>query len=329
MKIVLVHLNTKIPRYARNNLTRIRKSFPENEVFLISNKKQPEIRGVSLKLYEESLESKTLMENLSHPREFRDNFWHSSIARFVYLYQFQSEINEPVLHIESDVIISSDFPIHKFHNISGLAFPILSKFRGVASIFYSGNRESLSLFVKFIVKEAKENHEVTDMTALRKYYDLHPNFVEVLPAGPINAQSYESEIVEDIYPRLIAGIKYYRGVFDGSDIGMYLFGTDPRNKLGRTLLRNEIDSTYTKMSEMKFRYNNKRDFLDVESNGQWIPVFNLHMTCKDVSLFSTRQMEKAFYRYLEFSTPTEIFIPKIYIRMGFKKLVRIISALNK
>lgn len=324
MEIVLVHLNTKIPVYLKRNLVRLSKTFPDHVVVLISNMVQPNIPNVEFKLFIEPEASKEINLNLSHPKEFRSNFWHSSIARFTYLKKYQQEIQKPVLHVESDVILSKDFPIDSFTKIEGLAYPILSKFRGVASIFYSSGSEHLDSFVEYLVNEARIDHEITDMTALRKYYDLDPRRITVLPAGPANVSCYENEILQDVFSQMKSGLDEFCGVFDGSDIGMYLFGTDPRNLVGKTILRQEIASTYTLMSQMKFRFNPSREFLDVESNGKWLPVYNIHMTCKDIELFSMENIEKPFAKYLRYEDFTIKYLPVVFVRMAFAKIKRTI-----
>ena len=296
--IVLVHLNTRIPSYVKRNLTRLRDHFPSHQVVLISNINQSKIANVQFMLYAEPDESIDIKTNLSHPKNFRANFWHSSIARFAYLLTYQREKDYPILHVESDVILAKDFPFDLVSNNKHLAYPILSKYRGVASIFFSENAESLSHFVGFVVEEARADHEITDMTALRKYYDLHNERVNLLPAGPGSRAVYEPEIQLELLTQLVTELNRYSGVFDGSDIGMYLFGTDPRNKLGRTILRQEVASTYTRMSEMKFRFNSDRNFLDVESEEKWIPIYNLHMTCKNINLFTSKRMDRIFLKYL-------------------------------
>lgn len=324
MEIVLIHLNTKIPKYLERNLTRIRDSFPLHEIVLVSNRTQPKIEGIELKVYDESTESRELNSLLSHPKDFRDNFWHASIARFTYLLSYQIEVDKPVLHVESDVILAPDFPMNLINQGSKIAYPVLSKQRGVASIFFSPDQKSLKKLVEFIVSSASLNAELTDMLVLREYFDKFPLEIEVLPAGPASEIVYEPEIKLDIYSNLEEGITKFKGVFDGCDIGMYLFGTDPRNRLGITLIRDEIATTYTRMSKMRFRYNKTRNFLDVESQGEWIPIYNLHMTSKDLKLFSTNRPEKSLARYLKYEKFTKLFVPRVFTRMALAKIVRVI-----
>lgn len=323
--MVLIHLNTRVPRYLRMNISRLQHIFPTHEIVLISNIRQPKLNNVVFRLLDEPLDSQLIKNNISHPKEFRANFWHSSIARFAYLRDYQNEIDEPLMHIESDVILAYDFPVEELLKNKSLAYPILSKFRGVASIFFSDSKESLVHFSEFLTSESLLNSQLTDMTALRKYFDLYPERVEILPAGPGMNTVYEPEILSDVYEKIIIGLRKYSGIIDGSDIGMYLFGTDPRNRLGKTFLRNEISTTYTLMSEMEFRYNPERDFLDAKSNDQWLPVYNLHMTCKDAKLFSNRNLGEPFSKYLRYSSPTEVFLPKVYLRMAINKIVRILQ----
>lgn len=327
--IVLVHLNTKLPKYVKRNLIKLQSNFPDHNVVLISNMTQPRITNVGFVLFEESEESRAIDVRLSHPKIFRNNFWHASITRFTYLLSYQRVIKKPILHVESDVILSKDFPLEIIAENSNLSFPVLSRFRGVASVFYSNNADSLSEFIKFLVAESDLDSQITDMTALRKYYDRFPNRVEILPAGPANEFTYEREIKDDIYSQLIQGLDKYAGVFDGSDIGMFLFGTDPRNALGYSMLRKEIDSTYTRMSKMEFRYNQSREFMDVMSNGQWLPVFNIHMTCKNAKFFLNRPLDKEFKRYLENKSIREVFMLRVYLRMGLAKIFRIIRHFYK
>ena len=319
-----MHLNTKIPKYLKRNLVKLSQDFPEHQVVLVSNLKQKKIPNVLFKQYSEPIQSIEINANLSHPKNFRANFWHSSIARFAYLLKHQTETGIPFLHVESDVILAKDFPIEKVAKNNDLAYPILSKYRGVASVFFSRSAEVLSHYVNFIVTEVRKDHEITDMTALRKYYDLYPERVSVLPAGPALISAYEPEIQKDLFTTIESEIKRYEGVFDGSDIGMYLFGTDPRNKLGHSILREEIATTYTRMSEMQFVYNAARDFIDVKNSLEWIPVYNLHMTCKDIRLFSTNEMQDTFLKYLSHKNRTEIFISKVYLKMALAKFLRVI-----
>jgi hypothetical protein len=327
--IVLVHLNTKLPRYVKRNLVKLKDNFPNHNIVLISNTTQPRIKNIGFVVFEESEESRAIDLRLSHPKNFRNNFWHASIARFTYLLSYQQEIGKPILHVESDVILSKDFPMEIIAENSNLSFPVLSRFRGVASVFYSNSAESLSEFINFLVSESDFDSQITDMTALRRFYDRFPKRVEILPAGPSNKSAYEKEIENDIYSQLIQGLDKYGGVFDGSDIGMFLFGTDPRNALGYSMLRKEIDSTYTRMSDMEFRYNKSREFVDVMSNGQWIPVFNIHMTCKNSKFFLKRPAERDFKSHIENQKFREVFMLRIYLRMGLAKIFRIIRHFYK
>lgn len=329
MDIVLVHLNTKLPKYAKRNLVTLKGNFPDHNVVLISNTTQPRIKNIGFFHYEESEESRVIDTKLSHPKNFRNNFWHASIARFTYLLSYQKEIRRPILHVESDVILSKDFPIDIIAKNSNLSFPVLSRYRGVASIFYSNSADSLAEFVNFLVSESDFDSQITDMIALRRYFDRFAKRVEILPAGPSDKSAYEKEIENDIYSQLIQGLDKYGGVFDGSDIGMFLFGTDPRNALGYSMLRKEIDSTYTRMTDMEFRYNKSREFVDVMSNGQWIPVFNIHMTCKNSKFFLKRPAERDFKSHIENQKFREVFMLRIYLRMGIAKIFRIIRHFYK
>lgn len=327
MDVVFVHLNTPLPSYLNNNLDRMQKLFPKENIVLISNIVQRIIPGITFYKLQESLQSEDLRKTLSHPAEFRNNFWHSSIARFAYLLTYQKESNNRIIHFESDVLVSKDFPLSKFKRMSTnkIAFPILAPKRGVASVFYSGSAKSLDRFVSFAVCNARENTGTTDMLTLRDFYDQFPKLVTILPAGPPNIELYCDQIVQDIYPKIRAGFKTFQGVFDGTDIGFYLFGTNPWNRLGVSLLHQELEETYTIMSKFKFKYNSRRDFVDIISENKIVPVYNLHITSKQKSLFKFKDLDLQTYKHLNVRSETKRIYLSVFFTMLFNKFGKLFA----
>jgi len=327
MDIVFVHLNTSLPSYLNNNLVRTQKIFPDENIVLISNIAQKSIPGITHFKFDEPPESKQLKNILVHPNDFRNNFWHISIARFAYLLTYQKLFNKKILHFESDVLISSDFPLSKFKKISfeKIAFPVLARKRGVASVFYSGGPKILNTFVNFAISNAAKNPSTTDMLTLRDFYDHYPTCVDLLPAGPDEIQLYDKEIIEDVFPNIKDGLEEFKGVFDGTDIGFYLFGTNPYNRRGISFIRQEIADTYTIMSKFRFEYNVSRNFIDLLCANRKIPIYNLHITSKRQSIFASKSLEKEIKKYLNIKKEKKSIIFSVFLNMLIKKLVLIVT----
>jgi hypothetical protein len=96
------------------NLRRTRRLFPARKIILISNQKQLLPKGVSIFLYNPGATWNQIEVSLAHPKDYRNNFWMTSMARFLALVEYQEVVGKEMIHIESDVILSRDFPFEKF-----------------------------------------------------------------------------------------------------------------------------------------------------------------------------------------------------------------------
>jgi len=326
MEIVFVHLNSKIPKFMRNNILRTKSIAESKTVTLISNIPQRELPGIKFELIQESRESAELEFLLTHPKDFRGNFWHTSIARFAFLSHYQSSINEPIIHFESDVIIAKDFPFSEITRVcvDKIAYPILASRRGVGSAVYSPNSQRLKEMVEHFIVVATRDTETTDMLALRDFYNRYPEKTYVLPGGPDQLNAYHKEISEDLFPRLEKGIHDLRGVFDGTDIGFYFFGTNPNNTRGFSYFRKEIPETYTKMSNWEIVYNKERDFPDLVFEGSVYSIYNLHLTSKPTRFFTSNRLEKKLNVYLAGNRSIN-FRLDIFLTMLLRKLHKSIT----
>jgi hypothetical protein len=327
MDIVFVHLNTPIPIYLKHNLIHTRNIFPKEKIILISNIDQKPIPGVKLEILDEPKYSKQLSETLSHPKAFRHNFWHSSIARFTYILNYQKKIKRRILHLESDVLVARDFPLLKFADMSvnKIAFPILAKKRGVASVFYSGSQKTLEKFVLFSISEVLRNSRTTDMIVLRNYFNIYPSDVKLLPAGPYRKEYYSNAILNDIFPEIKKGILEFEGIFDGSDLGIYFFGTNPWNNQGVSILKKEIPETYTKMAKFKIEFNCSRDFFDLIIHDHKIPIYNMHISSKRERLFKGEKLQQHSKKFINAHGVKSEIIPKVFIGMVLNKLKSLLS----
>ena len=299
--IVFVHLNTEIPKYLIANLKRTVRIFPNNRVVLITNKDilDTVLPGVvSFKYVEDEYWNK-LMQNLNHPKDFRNNFWMISIARFFAIEQYMNTNNSQVIHVESDVLLSEDFPLNRFAEIEKpLAFPIVSSLRGVASVLFIQDSKSAEKLSKFSISRAESNSDTSDMLILRSYFDIFKEDVFLLPFGPSDLNSFSRDSETRIILANRKNTEYFGGVFDGNDLGVYFFGTNPENSRGISVLRKEIPLNFARTKTWNITYDALRNFINIIDNTreEEIKVFSLHATCKKVKLFDSGSQSSILIR---------------------------------
>ena len=290
MEIVFVHFNSPIPKFLEENIKTCIKSFPTNLVTLIVNNgvKVPGIADLKVVNYQVNENWRKLENLLDHPKDFRNNFWMTSISRFLAIADYMETNDHEIIHVESDVILSSDFPFKEFSNIpSPISYPVVSKLRGVASTVYFRDKTIAKKLARFSLECIEEDSRTSDMLILRKFYDRYPELVTPLPFGPIDLDSYQHGIDDQLLQRSIATHSILGGIFDGSDIGVYYFGTDPRNHRGISSLRVPIPESLANYSKWLLKNDQHRIFpnLGTTKERSLSRVYSLHMTNKHVSLF--------------------------------------------
>ena len=325
--IVFVHLNSPVPRYLKLNIAATIKKLPGTRIVLIHNsEKNLQVHpAIELFQYKNNQDSISIKDSLSHPRDFRHNFWFSAILRFDALHQYLTVHSGPILHLESDVIISPDFPISRFNcGEIQIAYPVVATNRGVASTLYIRDLKISERLVELSVQLCEKNSTTTDMEILAEFCDLYPEQTSPLAFGPIEASAFQ----ENFNPQSTRSTyEIFEGVFDGNDMGVFLFGTDPRNSKGVSYLKMAIPGNYAKVKKWEFKYDNKREFINLHYNGQVIPVYSLHATCKQPLLFNAYTQRIMLQRYLsKLTKPSEKkWYPIVYLQMGFHKIRRLLK----
>lgn len=331
--LVFVHLNSRIPTYLKLNLNATAKLFPNQKIVLIHN--QDKLRTPNLRIatfqYRGSTNATNIEKNLNHPREFRNNFWFSSIARFDALKSYIEWSGESILHIESDVILSSDFPISSFGELEmRVAYPVVATNRGVASTVYLSDLESASMLIDFAVTYSSDKASATDMEILAEFAHSHSNSVARLPFGPTAKSSYHPENFPTNLDEFQNQLDFFGGIFDGNDIGVYLFGSDPRNNRGFTMVGKPIPGNFADINKWKIEYEPSRKFASINEGEISIPIYSLHATSKELSIFwnvtrsymikrQVRKQIKFPYKKLNFLIITYMASQKIFKILKFKK----------
>jgi hypothetical protein len=335
MNLVFAHFGAAIPKHLSRNLKRATLLFPTHQIFLITdlqlNKSLYE--KVTIYKYVHNHNWWKLQSQLKHSKEFRDNFWFTSTARFLALADFSNTYEEEFLHIESDVIIASDFPFEKISNSKhDFMFPIISDSNAIASTIYIKNSNAANYLAQFALIESEKNNLTTDMyilSELSKRSDV--NFAP-LPTAPTN--SYEKSKIGNRFLHMSdVSILTFGGVFDGFDIGRYLFGDDPRNKRGFSTLRDNDTRTYLDVRNLNLVMRPERDFpfLSNSKSGMYTPIFSLHIHSKKLKLFEIEKSSKLIKKYVVNSKkePKTIFVFSIFIKSAVKSIKRRLKECNK
>ena len=324
-----MHFGNRPPKHLTLNIARCKALFPNNSIILITNRecKVPRIKGIELYIYDQGSVWRQLDSNLSHPKDFRENFWLTSLARFLALEDYLANNSEEILHLESDVILSQDFPFDKFSNLpKPIAFPILSSSQGIASTLYIRNYETASLLVALTLEMASKDSQTTDMLILRSFYNSYPEKTQLLPIGPPEKSAYQNFGDGIFLAEMISATLLFDGCFDGLDIGYHLFGVDPRNARGKKYLRKALDSSFLCMKETTIEFSNSRNFLSIGSNrfDSKIALFSLHIHSKNAKLFQISKSNKYFKMAADdhlLPESTE-FVPRIFVHAIVRAIIK-------
>lgn len=296
MNIVFIHLNTKLPKFLEYNLRRTASISPNSKVYLLHNlEDEVRISGIESRRMFLSKEDLEVESNYGFPRDFRSNFWFTSVIRFSFLSRFMSSTKGEVLHIESDVLISSDFPFQKISHIgSSLAYPIVSKTRGIASTLYIRDKGNAFDLWTFARDSIVSNPLVSDMEILYEFYVKRPELVTALPIAPLALyKTNKSSENADFIVNQSQKAELLGGVFDGHDFGVYAFGSNPWNdRYGRSYLHRRIEHSFLELNTRSFVFDKRREFLNIVTsvNGEdsVTKLFSLHITNKNLIFFHAR-----------------------------------------
>jgi hypothetical protein len=328
MRIVFVHLNSQLPDFLEENLKYCVQIFPILEIVLIHNQShlKANLSGVHFFQYVPDMRWQQLESLYLHDKEFRNNFWFTSTARFFAIEEFMKIQPGAILHVESDVLLSQDFPFDKLEEItSDLAFPIISKFRGVASTLFIRNKNAAQLLTSNIIREVNRDPLTTEMIMLKKLYEENPKLITPLPIGPSSAEAYSKE-AQGFTERLLQGANFLGGAVDGVDVGQYFFGTDPRNRRGKVILRRDLVKGFAKVKDWRIVYNKSRLFVDLKLQGgfETTRLYSLHLPVKRKGFFRLSKQSRLIRKYTRQSEDNEAFyfIPTVIVQSIFKSVAR-------
>lgn len=290
MRLVLIYLGNRVPKYVLKNYNLIRSNFPKNEVWLVvdSEKHFDKMSKSEILVW---LAPKISSYGENH-NTYRNNFWIETRNRFFALEEFHKSFSDQsLLHIESDVIIFPEFPMNDIDNIhKSIAYPMSSPDVGIASVLYCKTVEATKFFSEFAFQEINDNPRVTDTEILGSFYKNYSDKALILRSGPdhFEAYNYHNDGVNKSLSGEKSEINNF-GIFDASTLGIHLCGTDPRNQFGISSVINPLNHHFLNVSRCKFEVIN--DHIYVTCGNETRVLYSLHNHSKNIKLFDTSNLK--------------------------------------
>jgi hypothetical protein len=205
---------------------------------------------------------------------FRGEFWTKTLERVLILEQYVKKFNiQKFFHGELDNLFfdlkNLSYSIDNTGN-KGIFIPRIDADRMIASILYCNDVNELIEFCQFVSSNFQNKDEMQLLSDWQNsprsnFFTLKSNILEnELDMGPLYEK--ESGLTSEI-------------IFDGARFGQWLFGEDPRNKLG--VFRNldlKFIRDHMEVSKCYFSYENGKVF--IVYNDKSFILKNLHVHSK-------------------------------------------------
>jgi hypothetical protein len=309
--LVLVHLNTEIPKYLSENISTLQHLFPEISKTLIisegmkfqAGQNDISIRRVNSNHYDDFFKS------TRHEREFRHGFWRTSIERLLHLCDFICQGHlEDSIHIESDILLFKGFPFGDFKNLPRIYWQEYNSERDVASILYIRDANEANWLKQELINQITSDQYVTDMSALNRIRKSHPERIGIIPS--INEVNFDLKNEKYFlgHDNSAATLALKPGIYDSAQVGMWLLGMDPRNTYGVEILHGDsiIENGEGLLDPRKATYCLTDDNQIIARTGDvQLPILSIHVHSKEPNLFKANQRLLEEYLNLA-SNPLEL-----------------------
>ena len=265
---------------------------------------------------DKSLESLKLLGDL----KFRNKFWLRTTERYIVLknYMLKEHISQ-CFHAELDNVIFDldDLNLKLNQYGKGIFAPRESLERGVASLIYVNDICAMEELCKKIY--GSENL-LNDMYLMGDFLDNNP-MGHSLPT--------ENQFLkpEDRGWKTVS-VSITKGAFDAIAIGMYVLGVDWRN-IPMQPKTNMYLYEFMGFDLQKCRFKYEKSKFSIESNGQTLNIYNLHIHSKQLSLFKNEEKINKIIERLNNKKQTIIGRPYNILLIPFLLTYRKIRGNNK
>jgi hypothetical protein len=320
-EIVFVQLGQTKYQHLFPNLELVHEMFPDIKIHCIVSKGSSLARKipsfVNVFTYEPDSEINQMFDSKTIDPNFRKGFWRYSLERLIAIESFhEKNRNQRYLHVESDILLLPHFPLHKFGELKHVCWLPVSPVTDIASLVYFPDYESTKEFKKDLLKYLGYSMQPTDMEGLFHLRHKFPHKYKTLPISHTSLPKLN--IVEAVTcPESKVD---FDGIFDASNIGMWLTGIDPRNTYGFLELfatkKIVINDSFIDPSSYTIKFS-KENGLYFENGNEQICIYNLHIHSKSSKIFS-KKWSKEIAELTLLSHKNKIrrkFYPKILIRL--------------
>jgi hypothetical protein len=227
---------------------------------------------------------------------FRGGFWLESSRRFMALQAFQNVLGEPILHVESDVVIFPSLDLSSFAALpEGLAFALVNATHGVGTLIYSRHASEMTRLTETLARVRTDDPTVTDMQLLGRLAQHDARRPAILPTSSRVVSILKSGLDDKLRRLLSEGDHLFEGIFDAATVGQYLLGLDSRNHKGRRLLYSVPGDHVVDPRLAKFKLEGAQ-LVMANAAGDEALVHCLHVHSKDIRAFSDISRRKLLHR---------------------------------
>lgn len=274
-QVVFIHLGSGIPRYLEKNIVRTRHLFPDIKIIVagqtsalraVADGVKADYFPVPNAFGDPELAASGLARK-GLDTKFWGGYWQKTFDRLLVFALVHQHNDGPLIHIESDVIITRDFPFDILGKSSQLMWGAYDSFSDIASVVFSPEKEESRWLAAALAKVARLDETATDMTALAVVRRQHPKRIQLLAATPE-----------------LASLSGQPGViFDGLHIGEWVFGWDPKAHWGFKRRRLRINPHSEIVAESSLQLTGQSLYLT--ANGIEARVASLHVHSKELKFF--------------------------------------------
>jgi hypothetical protein len=296
MRLVLIYLGGSIPKHFWQSTQHLLALQSNYLIDIITSdylaEKPIENPRLSYFEYRPSSEVTMSLDALELDQSFRNGFWRFSLERlFAFTQHHKQFTNEPLLHIESDMLLLENFPFARFEKLEKLYWSKVDETRDIAALVYSPTHVASAWLHDMMLALVRETKSIDDMRLLSMISSGNQSNVSILPSiSNLGSQliNQNFEIENDAFRALCWEFNTFGGIFDPGGIGIWLTGTDPRNSFGVTSkfdFKAIRDSrTFIDPSRIQFVFDNDSHLLCIEERAE-IPIYSLHIHSKNSSYF--------------------------------------------
>lgn len=288
--LVLVYLGEKMPKYVIHNLKYLIENFPNHRIFFVGDSERTlsRARKLPIGVFKTSNWREIKWEaytKLEHPLEFRSGFWFNTIARFFALAEFQAVSSRPLIQIECDVFVAGNFPFSAFEDFNdSIAFPLENLKQGAASILWIGNAKLSQKLAEISLNLINADPRLTDMTILGRVANESLISFVSLPTIQSKECIDEPKALEVFSKNFVN----FNGCFDALSYGMYLLGSDPRNRKGISELFKRRPEQVLPKDLISFNATKGGTSIEVKlKSGATYQLFCLHNHSKNIKLWKS------------------------------------------